>query len=355
MPVEVDILEDSIFRLSPELLNNLLKDHTTSKEDIQRNIFWATSDYEYLGEGYQYDSPILPSLITGDNGHVIMPRILKSRDTQTARSREMAEVFTPSWICNAQNNLIDEAWFGRKDVFNTEYTDEQGCHRWRPNSEKIQFPEGKTWKDYVRDNRLEITCGEAPYIISRYDTTTGEAIPLEQRIGLLDRKLRVVGENTETSGEWLEWAQEAYKSVQLLQGKLSRENLMTVSPGGIAGAEGDIYSFDGNPAGTAGMAEMLVQNHEGYVEFLPCLPVEWKDGSFKGLCLKGGAEATAEWTNAVINKASLKATVDQVLKVKVPQGKKYRVLLNSKEAIANPDAKGLITVEMKRGDLLELL
>ncbi len=150
-------------------------------------------------------------------------------------------------------------------------------------------------------------------------------------------------------------AQEAYKSVQLLQGKLSHENLMTVSPGGIAGAEGDIYSFDGNPAGTAGMAEMLVQNHEGYVEFLPCLPVEWKDGSFKGLCLKGGAEATAEWTNAVINKASLKATVDQVLKVKVPQGKKYRVLLNSKEAIANPDAKGLITVEMKRGDLLELL
>ena len=150
-------------------------------------------------------------------------------------------------------------------------------------------------------------------------------------------------------------AQEAYKSVQLLQGKLSRENLMTVSPGGIAGAEGDIYSFDGNPAGTAGMAEMLVQNHEGYVEFLPCLPVEWKDGSFKGLCLKGGAEATAEWTNAVINKASLKATADQVLKVKIPQGKKYRVLLNGKEAIANPDAKGLITVDMKRGDLLELL
>ena len=150
-------------------------------------------------------------------------------------------------------------------------------------------------------------------------------------------------------------AQEAYKSVQLLQGKLSRENLMTVSPGGIAGAEGDIYSFDGNPAGTAGMAEMLIQNHEGYVEFLPCLPVEWKDGSFKGLCLKGGAEATAEWTNAVINKASLKATADQVLKVKIPQGKKYRVLLNGKEAIANPDAKGLITGDMKRGDLLELL
>lgn len=128
-------------------------------------------------------------------------------------------------------------------------------------------------------------------------------------------------------------AQEAYKSVQLLQGKLSRENLMTVSPGGIAGAEGDIYSFDGNPAGTAGMAEMLVQNHEGYVEFLPCLPDEWKEGSFKGLCIRGGAEVAAEWTNAVINSASLKATANQTFKVKLPQGKSYKVMLNGKEAV----------------------
>ena len=190
------------------------------------------------------------------------------------------------------------------------------------------------------------------------DSRIGGSCPQDHRESFVCRELgryRVESCQYDLLYARLKDAQEAYKSVQLLQGKLSRENLMTVSPGGIAGAEGDIYSFDGNPAGTAGMAEMLVQNHEGYVEFLPCLPVEWKDGSFKGLCLKGGAEATAEWTNAVINKASLKATVDQVLKVKVPQGKKYRVLLNSKEAIANPDAKGLITVEMKRGDLLELL
>ena len=70
------------------------------------------------------------------------------------------------------------------------------------NSEKIQFPEDKTWKDYVRDNRLEITCGEAPYIVSRYDTTTGETILLRNASVCFDRKLRVVGENTETSGEW---------------------------------------------------------------------------------------------------------------------------------------------------------
>lgn len=213
MPIEADILEDYICQFSPELLNTLLKDHTTSKEgEPPCNIFWATSDYEHLGDTYGYHSPILPHLITGDNGHVIMPRILKSRDTQTARSRDMAEVFTPSWICNAQNNLIDEAWFGRKDVFNIEHTDEQGHHSWTTTTGKIAFPENKTWKDYVRDIRLEITCGEAPYIISRYDMTTGESIPIEQRIGLLDRKLRVVSENTTDSGEWLEWTQIAYKS-----------------------------------------------------------------------------------------------------------------------------------------------
>lgn len=82
---------------------------------------------------------------------MVMPRVLKHRDTQSTRSREMAEVFTPSWICNAQNNLIDEAWFGRKDVFNHEVTSKDGTHSWEINPDKITFPEGRTWKDYVRE------------------------------------------------------------------------------------------------------------------------------------------------------------------------------------------------------------
>ena len=213
MTNEVDILEDDIWGRAPELLSILLKDHTLSSPTEQANIFWATDDYAHLGEGYQYHDPILPPLITGEHGNVIMPRILKQKDLQTARSKDMAEVFTPSWICNAQNNLIDEAWFSRTDVFNHPIDLEDGSHTWQTNPDKIVFPEGKTWKDYVRANRLEITCGEAPYIASRYDTTTGEAIPLKERIGLLDRKLRVIGENTTTSAEWLTLAQDAYKSI----------------------------------------------------------------------------------------------------------------------------------------------
>ena len=200
--LSVDIREDDLRELSEEVLDTLLFDHTT-----RHNIFWATHDYESLGSMYDYHSEILPELITGERGMVIRPRVLKSKANQTDRAKDMAEVFTPSWVCNAQNNLVDEAWFGRKDVFNVEDTEK---HTWHTIPNKIEFPECKTWKDYVRATRWEITCGEAPYLVSRYDATTGAFIPLNERIGLLDRKLRIVSENTDSSGEWLDMAQEAY-------------------------------------------------------------------------------------------------------------------------------------------------
>ena len=173
----VDIREDSLLELSPEVLDILLRDHTTGK-----NIFWATHDYEALGSGYDYHAQILPELITGEHGMVIRPRVLKSKENQTDRSKDMAEVFTPSWICDAQNNLVDDA-----------------------------LPKDMTWQDYVRQTCLEITCGEAPYLVSRYDAATGEPIPLEKRIGLLDRKLRIIAENVEVTDEWLKWTLIAYQ------------------------------------------------------------------------------------------------------------------------------------------------
>ncbi len=210
---QIDIRENEIFERSPELLLALLKDHTLSTEECQVNIFWATNNYADLGTGYQYADQITVESITGTHGNIIKPRAVKSCEMQQQRSREMAEVFTPSWICNKQNNLVDNAWFGQENVFNTEVDNPYGSHSWIPSEGKITFPEGKTWRDYVNENRLEITCGEAPYLVSRYDTVTGEPIPIECRIGLLDRKLRVVGENTETTGEWLKAAQSAYMSI----------------------------------------------------------------------------------------------------------------------------------------------
>lgn len=210
---QADIRENEILERSSELLSMLLMDRTLSTEDCQVNIFWATNNYAELGVGYQYGDQITINAITGKNGEIIKPRAVKSREMQQQRSREMAEVFTPSWICNKQNNLIDNAWFGRENVFNREVDNPDGSHSWIPSEGKIVFPENKTWHDYVKENRLEITCGEAPYLVSRYDSVTGEPIPIERRIGLLDRKLRIVGENTETTSEWLKAAQSAYMSV----------------------------------------------------------------------------------------------------------------------------------------------
>lgn len=200
----VDISETMIYQTFPKVLETLLKDHTT-----QRSIFWATESYAFRGDGYHFFDLITPEKIIGKNGLIIRPRSVKTKEEQAGRTKDMAEVFTPSWVCNAQNNLVDEAWFGRRNVFNIEYPEEK---QWKSTQAPIAFPEGRTWKDYVRATRMEITCGESPYLVSRYDTTTGAFIPLRERIGLLDRKLRVISENTETSGEWLAMAQEAYKN-----------------------------------------------------------------------------------------------------------------------------------------------
>lgn len=209
----VDISEDQLDTLDKDLLCALLKDQTKScgKTD-QENIIWATDNYKNHGEQFDFMKPVTVECITGNYGKVIRPRALKSREQQQQRSREMAEVFTPSWICNKQNNLVDEAWFGRANVFNTETDNPDGSHDWQPSKGKVKFPKDKTWRDYVSDIRLEITCGEAPYLVSRYDTVTGEFIPVEKRIGLLDRKLRVVSENTEMQKEWLDAAKDALKS-----------------------------------------------------------------------------------------------------------------------------------------------
>ena len=200
---DADISENQLLHSYGEkVCMNLLKDHTT-----QQNIYWATDSYADYGEDFTFFAPI-----TLDKIEIIRPRAVKSKEEQTQRAKDKAEVFTPAWICNAQNNLIDEEWFGRKEgLFNSPAPEIP--QKWINNEEKIEFPEGKTWKDYVADTRLEITCGEAPYLCNRYDAVTGEYNEnVKYRIGMLDRKLRIVSENTKDSKDWILWAKIALRS-----------------------------------------------------------------------------------------------------------------------------------------------
>lgn len=220
MSEPIDILENRVLKETPGLLEVLLKDHTT-----QQNIFWATDSYAELGDGFRWHDSITVAAITGEHGDVIMPRVMKTRDEQQRRVKQMAEVFTPAWLVNKMNNAADEVWFGRQNVFNV--PTEEG---WRPTEAPVMMPKGKSWYDYVLATRLEITCGEAPFLTSRYDMISGVSIAIKTRMGMLDRKLRIVNEHC-TGDEWTCWALLALGSVYGFEWQgdnllLARESLL---------------------------------------------------------------------------------------------------------------------------------
>lgn len=223
---------DGVVRDNPRLLAILLRDQSLSGQGLSANISWATDDY-----GYPHSSPILIEQVSGVNRDIIQPRVYKHESLQTARAKDHGEVFTPAWICNAQNNLVDQHWFGYSNVFNTEITLDNGTHTWQTRQERVEFPEDKSWMKYVRCRRMEMACGEAPYLASRYDTTTGEHISIDNRIGIFDRKMRVVNENTPTQPTKFNkrhWLRKAYQALQSVYGFdwqgdnvfLSRETLL---------------------------------------------------------------------------------------------------------------------------------
>ncbi len=312
---EADISENQLLvSYGEKVCMNLLKDHTT-----QQNIYWATDSYADLGEEFTFYAPITLDKITSyisDEGVVatkeqydaivkqtpearlryqemIRPRAVKSKQEQTQRAKDKAEVFTPAWICNAQNNLIDEAWFGRKEgLFNS--PDPEDPHKWIDNERPISFEgTGKDWKDYVADMRLEITCGEAPYLCNRYDAVTGEYNKdVKFRIGMLDRKLRIVSENTKDSKEWILWAKVALRSTYGVEWQgdnllLAREalfftfeehyiarfgekkfnqNKMRMMPGAAYIISWNVWQMDGLTYGLPGYQPFVEEKKDKYVQ-----------------------------------------------------------------------------------------
>ena len=203
---EADILENTL-RKQGALLNILLKDRTTG-----RNVIWATDSYITHGKRNDPFLPtkqVKPELVTGKYGLLIQPRAVKSKEEQKRRTKDKAEVFTPLKIVKEMNGAIDQA---------------MGAN----------LPSDHTWQDYVKALKLEITCGEAPFIASRYDPTKSgkdATTPIGGRVGFLDYKLKVVSKHTETAEEWLHWAEQAYKASYGYEWQgdnllIARENLL---------------------------------------------------------------------------------------------------------------------------------
>lgn len=147
---------------------------------------------------------------------------------------------------------------------------------------------------------------------------------------------------------------DAYESVVLLQRNFTGQNLLTISPKGIGGAPYDIFIFDGNEAGAAGIGEMLVQSQEGYIEFLPALPDEWKTGYFKGLCVQGGGVVDLKWTDKRIETATVKATISQNFKIKLQDNRIPQFYKNGKQIMFKQKADGFISFSLNKDEILDL-
>lgn len=191
----VDLDERRLYQQSPDILKLLLKDRTT-----KRHIVWGTSSYDYLGKGFESYSPITVKQLTTYH-KLIQPRSEKTRSEQKARTKVNAEVFTPTWLVKKQTDFAEEDLL---DLSLEDYTDQ----RW-----------------------LEITCGEAPYIVTRYDAVSGELLPLSSRVGFLDRKLARISEAVASEGQWLTLVKKAYQASYGYEWQgdsllLARENLL---------------------------------------------------------------------------------------------------------------------------------
>ena len=208
-------MEQQINFMAPEVqavLPLLLADKSTG-----RNIIWATDPPQALSDTVTDKSEMTPAQLHQLGFEAIQARAGKQADAQQQRTRKKGEVFSPAWVCNKMNNALDADWFRGLGAGETagQFTVElpQG---WQTVETPVQFPacKGKTplWQQYIDSRRLEITCGEAPFLASRYDAATGEMIPVQQRIGILDRKLRVVSETVKEEKEWLYWAKRAVQA-----------------------------------------------------------------------------------------------------------------------------------------------
>ncbi len=194
----IDIREDYLLK-KDNLLEILLQDKTTNK-----NIIWATDSYEKMGDLFLSKEQIKIELITGGFGNLIQPRAIKSKEEQQYRTREKAEVFTPLSIVKQMNEACD-----------------------------IMQVTENNWQEYVSLLKLEITCGEAPFIVSRYDPVADiqDLVPLSKRVGFLDSKLNVVSKFCQTQEDWIKWTKKAFQSSYGYEWQgdsllIARENLL---------------------------------------------------------------------------------------------------------------------------------
>ena len=109
------------------------------------------------------------------------------------------------------------------------------------------------------------------------------------------------------------------------------------------------FQIDGNFGGTSGIAEMLLQSHDGSIEFLPALPDAWPEGEFSGLKTEGNGEVSCQWENGRIREITLRAISPGTFKIKIPP---YSGKIRSEGNVSLSD--GMATATLEPGEKIRL-
>jgi alpha-L-fucosidase 2 len=128
----------------------------------------------------------------------------------------------------------------------------------------------------------------------------------------------------------------AHKQLIGLLSNAVEDSLLTYSRGGVAGAQSNIFSLDGNTAGAAGIAEMLLQSQTGEIHLLPALPSAWPRGRISGLSARGGVEVSLSWTDGKLASVSLKSKRGGIHSVRCGTGIARCTLLPGHEVKLHP-------------------
>lgn len=112
------------------------------------------------------------------------------------------------------------------------------------------------------------------------------------------------------------------------------------------------FQIDGNFGGAAGVGEMLMQSHEGFIHLLPALPKSWHTGNFQGMMARGGVSVDLEWKNGKAVTATLKATVPGNFQVMMPAGARRATgIMNGQ---SNVYTGKMISLKLAEGGVCEL-
>ena len=109
---------------------------------------------------------------------------------------------------NRKLNSLDAAWFGHEPAFNTE-----SASGWQTLSEPVAFDDPFHWKKYVIRPVFLFQAGRGQALVFRPFALGAQPMPYEKRMGILDRRLRIISENTREESEWLRWAESALQSL----------------------------------------------------------------------------------------------------------------------------------------------